>query len=101
MSKPITAAELVARGPSLPDFVYNIVNTLLEEKFDGEAARIVQDEIVARICASQGCKRQDVCDNGWLNFETAYRNAGWSVTYDSPGYNESYPAFFYFMPKSR
>ena len=101
MTEPVKAADLIARGPSLPDFIYNIVNTLLEEKFDGEAARITQDEIIARICTSQGCKRHEVLDNGWLNFETAYRNAGWSVNYDSPGYNESYDAYFYFMPKVR
>lgn len=32
----------------------------------------------------------------WLNFEGAYRRAGWKVEFDKPGYNESYPATFKF-----
>ncbi len=34
----------------------------------------------------------------WLNVEELYRAQGWTVTYDKPGYNESYPATFTFAP---
>ncbi len=37
-----------------------------------------------------------VCDNHWLDVEDVYREAGWVVEYDKPGYCESYEATFTF-----
>lgn len=31
-------------------------------------------------------------DHGWLDLEDIYRDEGWTVEYDSPGYNETYEA---------
>ncbi len=35
----------------------------------------------------------------WLDLEDVFRDAGWSVKYDQPAYNESYEATFTFKKK--
>ncbi len=37
--------------------------------------------------------------NGWFDLEDHYNNNGWDVTFDSPGYNESYEATYFFKTK--
>ena len=37
-----------------------------------------------------------IFSEGYLNVEEVYREQGWVVSYDKPGYNESYDANFKF-----
>ena len=43
--------------------------------------------------------RQELFDNHYLDIEPAYRNAGWKVEFDKPGYNETYDSYFVFSKK--
>ncbi len=97
MSKAIGPEDLVAfKVATIPDFVFDVVNELLAEKWSGSTAIIKQKDIVFRICRETGEIPSSVFDKGWLNFEDIYRAKGWRVEYDKPGYNESYDAFFKF-----
>lgn len=101
MSKPISPDQIgEAKRLHFPPAVFDAVNGLIAENFTGGRANFTQDEVVQRILQLDSTMtRQKVFDNGYLNFEEAYRDAGWSVDYDKPGYNESYNANFTFRKK--
>lgn len=67
----------------------------------GSSATILQEDVVAGILKNNPDSRDRILDEGWLDFEDAYRKLGWSVKYDKPGYCESYSAFWVFKPKKK
>lgn len=104
MTKPITPDEVGAQqSAQLPDFVFQAVNELLARKCSGPGKRacLLQCHVVDHIveCARREgveIRTSDVFGRDYLNFEAAYRAAGWTVEYDKPGYNESYEPRFMF-----
>lgn len=98
MSKPIRPDQVGATQRAVfPAAVFEAVNELIAENWNGSSATIRQDSIVARIIAKDGSiERHMVFDRGLLNFEDAYRDEGWRVEYDRPGYNETYQPTFKF-----
>ena len=100
MVKPITPSEVKI---VIPDAVIIAVNRLIQDKWDGTKAIIKQDEIMELISSDREDdprpKRSEVYKHHWLDFEDLYRQAGWSVEYDKPGYNEDYDAYFKFERK--
>jgi hypothetical protein len=97
MSGPISPDEVVAaKANSIPDEVFDVVNELIAEKWSGRYALVLQRDIVARLKAYPKFEDVDFAAKGWLDFEPIYRQKGWGVEYDKPGYNETYPASFKF-----
>jgi len=98
---PITPAEILADLPNIiPSFVFEAVNNLLKKKFRGNSVTIKQDEIMSEIANLQKTyTRQEIYDNKWMDFEKVYRDNGWNVEYDKPGYSENYDAYFKFSVK--
>lgn len=102
MTKPIRPEEIgEAQAQAIPDFVFDVVNKLIATSYSHGSATLLQDAIVDAIVKVNPAttKRGDVFAKGWLNFEEAYRAAGWAVEYDKPGYNETYPASFRFSKR--
>lgn len=98
---PISPDQVVeAKSESLPDEVFVVVNELITEKLLNGSATILQKDILARLEAC-GLNRSQIFEKGWLNFEELYRQAGWEVGYDKPGYNETGEAYFIFSDKTR
>lgn len=99
---PITPDQVIEkRRAGIPPQVFEAFNELLERKYQGGSCAIAQDEAVDLILE----KRTDmncaqIFESGWLDIEPSYRDAGWDVTYDKPGYSESYAARFVFSRKS-
>jgi hypothetical protein len=92
MVTPIRPEDVgAAKAAALPDFVLEAVNHLLATKISGGRARLMLTEVVDEILrrAPEGTARQDCFTKHWVDFEPVYRDAGWSVVYDKPGYNES------------
>ena len=109
--KPITPRKAaLAYMSTIPDFVIEVVNTVLAEKSDGSGRMITisQHDITNRIkrylTDIEGADPEDTAnmqiDPKWLDFEPLFRQAGWNVKYDKPGYNETYEAFFEFKPSN-
>jgi len=99
MTKPISPDEVGrVQRDSIPDVVFEAVNKLIGQKFAGGRATIKQEEILDAL-GEYGIWRDTAFEKGYLNFEEAYREQGWKVEYDKPGYNESYGAFFVFKAK--
>lgn len=85
---------------NIPDLVFKIVNDLLLTKpRKNNRIIITQDEILNQLLGDEDCgrfNRQAMLDKGWLDFEDIYREVGWKVTYDKPGFNEDYKPYFIF-----
>lgn len=86
------------RLSQIPEPVFDVVNSLLVKAGNTFRKVIYQDDVVAALEA-RGFPRQDLFKNNWLDFENFYEVNGWDVTYDKPGYNESYRAHWVFETK--
>lgn len=104
--KPITPKEAHEQfcTTQIPDFIFEVVNELLTQKASQPNCNIdiKQNKIVQRIIKHpnfpKNLSTQSIFDNGWLNIEPLYKEAGWEIIYDKPAYNESYDAYFTFKP---
>jgi len=98
--KAITPEE--CKEKALPDFVIKSVNKCIQENYRKDSFVIYQDDLVKEIIKhidsdeSYNIKKQMIFNNHWLDIEETYREAGWEVEYNKPGYNEGYPAYFKF-----
>lgn len=93
MTKPITPEE-VKLGGHIPDEVIVAFNELIAESRGGV---VLQEAAITRIMSKMpDVTRHQMFEKGWLDVEDVYRSAGWKVTYDKPGYNESYAASWTF-----
>ena len=105
--KPLSPDEVLGKKQvSIPDEMLEAVNELIVKKWHGNEATFRQDDLVALYLAKIGendiqKSRDKLYENHWLDFEDIYRKAGWSVDYDKPAYNESYPATFTFKKKKK
>lgn len=101
MTKPISPREACAAfTSSIPDEVFEAFNELLAERSKiGEAI----DRVLAKLNRGVVLKatRQMLFDRHWLDIEAAYRDAGWTVEYDRPGYCENYEAFWTFRARRK
>ncbi len=107
MSKAISPDQVAAqKAKQFPDFVFNAFNELIASNFSNGRAIVYQNEVIKRMLeiANNGgydssLNRDLIFSRGYLNVEEVYCEAGWSVTYDKPGYNENYKANFLFKKK--
>jgi len=84
----------------IPQVVFDAVNQILAEQYRGSQISIKQKEIITRIQRlDKKLTDKVIYDNKYMDFEKVYRESGWVVGYDKPGYNESYDAYFTFKAK--
>ena len=96
--KPITPKEVRA-GNHIPLFVIDAFNSCIAAKFNAGTAVVKQDDVIEKLVRISGVTRDLIFERGWLNVESLYEKSGWSVSYDKPAYNETYPATFTFEEK--
>jgi hypothetical protein len=99
--RPISPDEVTTfKRESIPPEVFDAFNELIAEKFVAGRAVVTQDEVIERILKRiSGSTRVHVFDGGWLDVEDIYRQAGWSVDYDKPAFNETFKANFTFTKR--
>lgn len=99
---PMSPAEAMeAQTQQIPEEVYVAFNSLISRRIMNGRATVHQNEVLAQL-ESQGMNRREIFNNHWLDVENSYRDLGWKVEYDKPGYNETYEAFFVFsLPKGK
>ena len=97
MVEPISPSDV---KKFIPDFIIETVNKLIVEKWDGDKAIILQDDIMDIVSSNDTDidkpSRREVFDKGWLDFEPLYRKKGWDVEYDEPRYNGFYKEIYSF-----
>lgn len=102
--KPITPKEAgTAFREALPDAVIEEWNAAISEagSHDWDYRVIRQDDIAERLAKRMGVALEVVFAKRWLDVEPLYEAVGWTVVYDRPGFNETYPATFKFTPRTR
>ena len=93
---PLKAKEVAkSKAKNIPDAIYEAINQLITEDFNGHSATVMQKEVV-KLLKKKGLNIDEVFRRGWLDVEDAYRSAGWKVEYDKPAYCETYEAYFVF-----
>ena len=96
MSGPIKPRELLS-AKKIPEEVYEALNELIAEDFNGIEATVRQSCVIARILDKMPfATKQEIFSGRWLNIEKDYRDNGWKVVYDKPAYDETFEAFFTF-----
>lgn len=97
--KPIKPGEVSKKKKQdIPDAVFEAFNELITENYNNGVAKIYTKDIVARITA-KGFNRNEIFKKGWLDIEDIYDNAGWTVEYDHPGWDENYEEHFTFTDR--
>ena len=96
---PIKPGEATKRKViDFPDAVLESFNQLIAQNLSGTYSTVLERDVVA-LMVGKGLNSDEIYKNHWLDVEGMYRAAGWKVTYDKPGYNESYPASFEFSKR--
>lgn len=95
--KPITPAQVVAvKESQIPDVVIQSFNRLIAKHWNGRYSKFLQDEVLSEITCGSDLTSNVIFANKYLDIEQVFKDAGWKVSYDAPGYNESYKASFTF-----
>lgn len=100
--KPITPTEAGRiKFKNLPPQVIKAWNELIAKNFDGKESIVYfSDAVTQLVKACNNLKtREEIIDSGYLDIESVYRNFGWTVVFDKPGYNETYKAKYIFKVK--
>jgi hypothetical protein len=96
--KPITPKDIQDINDGIPDFVIDIMNAIIKEKFSRNGFTIYYGELQTPVM--EYCKNNNIqYRSNWLDVENVYRKYGWYVHADSPGYNESYAGNWTFSIK--
>lgn len=99
--KPITPSEVAGqKRESFPDEVFEAFNEIIAANCVNGRSNFTQDAVV-KLMVSKGLKSAEIFDKHWLDVEEVYREAGWKVEYDKPGYNEDYSSNFTFTAKRK
>lgn len=99
--KPIKPEDVLElKKVIIPEQVIGAFNHLIAKNFSDGVAVVKQKDIVNEIIMRMQLENSDeVFKNRWLDVEEIYRDSGWCVKYDKPGYNETYDAFYEFVIK--
>lgn len=98
--EPITPEEVLKRGKLIPNEVFEIVNTMLVEKITPSKQIVVYTKDIANLVSKKlGISTDKVFEMHMLDIEDDYRKAGWECVYESPGFGDTFSAFFRFRIK--
>jgi len=95
---PIKPDEVVEKKlNTLPDFVISSFNELIATNWNGKQSIVYQPVVLLLIKQKMKLANNfQEFNYNWLDVEPIYRKEGWKVSYDKPGYNENYSAYFVF-----
>lgn len=74
---------------TIPSEVFEVFNLLIAENLSGKTS-VVNQADVEKALVERGFNKDEIFQKGWLDVEHFYKKQGWKITYDKPGYNESY-----------
>ena len=106
--KPFSPEEAKnAKASALPKELLQAVNELLTERYKDHGGIIIKLKDIKERCKKilgidemfSGVDPMDSWPDGIWDIEPVYRLAGWKVSWDGPGYNESYDGYFEFSRK--
>lgn len=100
MSRAFTPQEAMdLKNNMLPAYVFDAFNEMIAKNLTtGHRAQFKQKDVISLIVGKSNgdVDRDGVFSRRMLDVNSHYRQAGWKIDHDQPGYNESYDAFFIF-----
>ncbi len=95
MTRPITPDE-AGETRAIPPEVLEAFNQLIKQNMRRGVAHVGLNEVAKLAAVKLDCRVEYLFDHDLLDVENAYRQAGWVVEYDQPGYNEEGQGVFTF-----
>lgn len=77
------------KAKSIPQSVFDAFNEIIVKHWDGRASIFTTEEVVQHITKKARITSDRLYANHWLDVEQAYREVGWVVEFDKPGFNEN------------
>lgn len=101
--KPITPDEAKnKKANSIHPKMIETVNDLLAKHYNDHTIVLKQEDIISEFLKRvPEYGRKNIFDNNQLDFERVFKKYGWNVSYDRPGYNETYSPSFEFRRKKK
>ncbi len=97
MTAPIKPSEVVGKkAETLPKVIIETFNELIAKHWNGNTSKFTMAEAELIICNKLDCNSKYLYDNHYMDVEDIYRAEGWKVSFDKPGYNESYDSSYEF-----
>ena len=103
--KPVKPKDIIKlKKVVIPESIIECVNEMIAEQWDGSKAIIRQGDLLEKVLDTVLDRykekfRKEIFEKHWFDFEPLFRKAGWQVSFDKPGYNEDYGAYFVFSKK--
>ena len=91
---------------SIPNEIFDATNELLIQRYSPGQRIIIEMEEIVQLAKNKMMKfsnpqvDENFYENNWLDIESYYRDAGWTVLFYKPLYNESFNAYFDFLEKN-
>ncbi len=86
--------------------VVEIMNALIQRHYSSGSSKVYQKDVILALSKHPSYSqfayaeiREDIFGNRLLDIEEFYRQAGWSVVYHKPAYDESFAAYWVFKRK--
>ncbi len=101
--RAISPSEVVRlKSEVLPPEVIIAFNEAIALNWNGHSSTVFSADVAASISNKMSIPLDSVYKLNYLDVEPIYRDVGWDVRFDKPGYDESYRAHFIFKktPKS-
>lgn len=87
-NKPIRPDEVLAtKAETFPEEVFIAVNGLIAERLRGQYAKLTIRALRKRMI-ELGLDKQEIEERGWDRVGAVYEQAGWEVSFHSPGYDD-------------
>ena len=103
-ARPLSPGDIAnAKSSTIPDEVIEAANELLAKRWDGYKSIFTLKELVALARSKRASVEHDsfLFDSGAYDIEIPFRESGWAVEFDRPGYNETYEAKFIFHKSTK
>lgn len=96
MITPITPREVIEKF-TIPDCIFEAVNELIVEKWDGIKSKIIVNDLIDRIITKDNTlTREIIFEKNYLDIELNFIRAGWKVEYNQPDRGENFKSHFLF-----
>lgn len=101
-TRAITPDEVVKlKSEVFPGEVITAFNNAIALAWNGHSSTVFAADVAAEIANKLSIPVSKVYELNYLDVEPIYRDAGWDVRYDKPGYDESYRSHFIFRKTSK
>lgn len=88
-AQPITPDEVLkVKAETLPEEVFIAVNGLIAERLHGQYAKFSVKALVKRM-TELGLEEEEINKRNWNRIGSIYQNAGWDVSFRSPGLDDN------------